>query len=492
MSPLIETFWEMADRYPEQTAIIDRDRRIKYGRLVSVINATVFWLSSNSLVKGDRVGIHLANSIEYVVLFYACWRAGYVPVALNTFASQREIEFWAKDSGCSLIFSDKFEYIPTPVPIYKILTTQNHVSINGQEIIESPDKAGSSRISLDDIASIIYTSGTTGNPKGITLSHRNIAANIHAIIKSLNISHEDVFLCVLPFFYSYGNSVLHSHLVAGATLVILNQVTYPVEILKTIERQHCNGFAGVPSLYITLLKKTGFRGYDLSSLRYMTQAGGPLSVGYIKEIHSLLPKVDFVIMYGQTEATSRISYLPARYLEQKPGSVGIGINGLTITIVDSDGQECRPNDTGEICVQGENIMVGYWGNPEATSEVLVNNKLHTGDMGYKDQDGFLYILGRQSEILKISDHRVSPYEIEEVLLLHEAVKECAVIGCEHQQMGQFAKAFVVINGGEIAESKLKKFCKQSLASYKIPKEIEFVESLPKTSFGKIKRNQLTC
>ncbi|NNE64461.1 MAG: acyl--CoA ligase, partial [Gammaproteobacteria bacterium] len=370
MLPLIESFWDTTDKDPERTAVIDFDRRITYYRLVSLVKITALWLNSNGLLRGDRVGIHLPNSIEYIVVYYACWRAGLVPVALNTFATLREIEFWTKDSGCKLIFSNKLKNVSTLVPIYEISMDQYHVTINGQDIHEPLDELELPRVSLDDIATIIYTSGTTGNPKGVALSHRNLVANIQAIIASLEISQDDIFLCVLPFFYSYGNSVLHSHLVAGATLVLQNQVTYPAEILKTIEREQCNGFAAVPSLYIMLLSKTGFCGYDLSSLRYMTQAGGPLAVAYVEQIHSLLPDVDFVIMYGQTEATSRISYLPARYLEKKRGSVGIGINGVTISIVDSDGKECRPSDSGEICVQGENIMVGYWGNPEATSEVL--------------------------------------------------------------------------------------------------------------------------
>ena len=492
MRPLIETFWGIAERYSDNTAIIDSERHINYCNLLSLVSAAALWLSSNGLLKGDRIGIHLPNSIEYIILYYACWRAGIIPVALNTFARQREIEFWMEDSNCSLIFSNKLKNISTPVPLCKISTTQNHLSINGQEIIDQPTNDQWSPVSLDEVATIIYTSGTTGNPKGITLLHRNLAANIGAIVKSLNISHDDVFLCVLPFFYSYGNSVLHSHLATGATLVLLNNVMYPAEILKTIERENCSGFAGVPSLYISLLKKTKFHRYDLSCLRYITQAGGPLANNYIKQIHLLLPDVDFVTMYGQTEATSRISYLPPQFLEQKTGSVGIGVEGITITIEDRNGHECKPGESGEICVLGENIMAGYWDNPEATSQALLNRKLYTGDIGYKDEDGFLYIVGRHSEILKISEHRVSPYEIEEVLMQHEAVEECAVIGCAHHQTGQFAKAYIVNNGSEIAKNQLKKFCKRYLASYKIPKEIVFIETLPKTSSGKIKRNLLRC
>jgi long-chain acyl-CoA synthetase len=260
--------------------------------------------------------------------------------------------------------------------------------------------------------------------------------------------------------------------------------------LKYIDSYQCTGFAGVPSIYISLLKKTKLNQFNLSSLRYMTQAGGPLGREFIEDIRRLLPNIDLVIMYGQTEASSRISYLPARYLNSKTGSVGLGLEGIAITIENNNGLQCKPGVKGEICVTGDNIMIGYWGNEDATSRVLRNAKLHTGDIGYLDNDGFLYIVGRQSEILKISEHRVSPYEIEEVLLQLDDVEECAVIGCDHEQMGQYAKAFIVLRGQDLSKLSIKRFCMQSLARYKVPKEIEFVESLPKTSSGKIKRAEL--
>ncbi len=492
MLPLIDTFLQVAGATPAHIAVKDHGTFINYGQLLHQINVLAYSLKKYKLSKGDRVAILLPNSIEYIIAYYASWRVGLVPVALNTLASQREIEFWLKDSDCKLLFSNRDKNIIMGIIQCKISYSTDNLTINGEIIVKAPAEVEFSSVSLDDVATIIYTSGTTGSPKGITLLQRNFTVNNNAIIKSLNITDKDDFLCVLPFFYSFGNSILHTHLVSGATLVLLNQLMYPMEILKTIQLEKCSGFAGVPSLYISLLKKTNFRQYDLSSLRYMTQAGGPLASHFIAEIHDLLPNIEFVVMYGQTEATARISYLPAKYLEHKTGSVGIAVDGLSISVVDEDGVECKRLEKGEICVQGENIMAGYWGNVEATRQVLINNRLHTGDTGYMDQDGFLYIVGRQSELLKISEHRVSPYEIEEVLLLHDAVEECAVIGCSHQHMGQSVRAFIVSNGSEINEMQLKKFCKQYLSGYKIPKEIMFVDSLPKTSSGKIKRNQLSC
>lgn len=490
MQLLLKAFSHVVDFQPESLALIESDRSITYSELYEAINKAAYWLIEKDLNKGDRVGIHLPNSIEYVIAYYACWRVGLVPVAMNTLASQREIDFWVDNSGCRLFFSDKPLLENQSPPIVKISYRDNQLLLNGQNASARLNDREES-VSLDDVATIIYTSGTTGNPKGITLLHRNLSTNIQAIIKSLKIKAEERFLCLLPFFYSFGNSILHTHLVTGATLVLLNRYMFPNEILKSIEGEKCQGFAGVPSIYISLLKKTDFRDYDLSSLRYVTQAGGPLAYEFIDRFKSQLPEIEFVVMYGQTEASARISYLPPSRLHEKIGSVGIAVDDLEIMIQDETGQGCLPDTTGEICVKGGSVMVGYWRNPVATKKVLRDGWLHTGDMGYMDADGYLYIKGRQAEMLKISEHRVSPYEIEEVILQIDGIEECAVIGCTHEQMGQFAKAFVVTTD-TIKPYVIKKYCKDHLAGYKIPKEIEFVSKLPKTSSGKIKRGMLAC
>lgn len=492
MELLLNSLVRTGREYPDQIAVREAQRSITYGELLQLIDHLADWFASNDLKKGDRVCIHLVNSIDYVCAYYACWKVNLVPVALNMFASHKEIQNWIANSQGKLVLSNKLTDDAYDIPVYSISTNTNGLLINNKKIPENVSQLPEQILDSEDIATIIYTSGTTGNPKGITLTHKNLSANVQAIINSLAIEREDVFLCVLPFFYSFGNSILHTHLATGATLVLQNSVMYPIEILKTIAREKCTGFAGVPSIYISLLKKTDFTHHDLSSLRYMTQAGGPLSVEFIEQIRERLPNVDFVVMYGQTEASARISYLPPEKLETKMGSVGIGIDGVSISIYKPDGEECPVNETGEICITGDNVMQGYWNNPEATSRVIDHGKLKTGDMGYLDEEGYLYIVGRQSEILKISEHRVSPYEIEEALLLHPDVEECAVVGCSHAQSGQFAKAFIVKNGSEVSINHLKKFCKQHLANYKIPKEIEFIDCLPKTTSGKIKRSMLSC
>ena len=376
MRTLLVSFNSVVEKYPEKVAIKTKDKVLSYSGLNSDIEKVSNWLRNYGLNHGDRVGIHIQNSIEYVVLYYACWAVNLVPVAFNTFASKKEIELWVENSDCKLLFSEKFSELGNKNLVDIFLIGKERVSLNDFKAKDEVSNISIRIPDLNDIATIIYTSGTTGNPKGITLTHKNLATNIYAVINSLSIASNDVFLCVLPFFYSFGNSVLHTHLVSGSTLVLLNSVMYPSDILKSIEANRCTGFAGVPSLYISLLKKTKFNQFDLTSLRYMTQAGGPLSRAFITEIHDLLPQVDFVVMYGQTEASARISYLPPGFLNKKRGSVGIGVGGVKIAVVNTDGFECKPMEHGEICISGDNIMIGYWNNIEATSQVLKNGKLH--------------------------------------------------------------------------------------------------------------------
>jgi acyl-CoA synthetase (AMP-forming)/AMP-acid ligase II len=491
---LIDRFFEAAGRRPEQLALLeitaDGDRPMGYGELAVAVRRLAWWLRQQDLQTGARIGIHLPNSLEYVVAYYAAWTAGLVPVALNTQATPHELSAWVGHSGCALLFSRQDpDRLGVQAPVCRLsVEASAAVAVDGDIL---PDSALDEVID-HEIASLIYTSGTTGAPKGITLGHDNLGSNIAGVIESLSILPDDRFLCVLPFYYSFGNSILHSHLSLGATLVLLDPAGYPVRILEAIEQHHCQGFAGVPSLYLSLLKKTDFTKHDLGSLRYLTQAGGPLAVEFIRELLDRLPGVRLYVMYGQTECSARIACLPPDRLDDKFGSVGRPIRGLEIRVVDQSGVPCAAGEQGEICVRGPSIMRGYWQDPERTGQVLRDGWLHTGDHGYLDEDGFLFIVGRQTEMLKIADNRVSPYEIEEVILELPGVEECAVVGCEHQLLGQAAHAAIVASDPGLTAQAVKKHCKQQLAFYKIPKTIAFVDALPKTSSGKIRRGEIHC
>jgi len=232
------------------------------------------------------------------------------------------------------------------------------------------------------------------------------------------------------------------------------------------------------------------RKYKLSKLRYVTQAGGALTPEMIKEFISIFPKIKFYVMYGQTEATARLTYLAPKFLNKKIGSIGKAIPGVKIDILGEDGKKVGIGQIGEIVVRGPNVMLGYWNSPEETKTVLRKKGLYTGDLARLDNDGFLYLVSRKKEMIKSGANRISPFEIEEVVCQMPGVLECAAVGIKCEILGESIKLFVVKNGTDITDKDIILFCKQNLASYKVPKEVKLVETIPKTSTGKIKRAEL--
>jgi len=344
----------------------------------------------------------------------------------------------------------------------------------------------------DAPAMILYTSGTTGDPKGVMLSHANLLANAESVVAYLQLQAEDSVLSVLPFYYAYGASVLHTHLLSGACVVLGPSLMFPLLVLEAIEREQATGFSGVPSTYALLLEPMAERASSLASLRYLTQAGGAMSPALTQRLRGVLPAPRLYVMYGQTEATSRISWLPPERLDEKLGSVGIPVAGVQWKIVGEDGAELPRGESGEVCVRGANVMPGYWNNPEASAKVLREGWLHTGDLGYLDAEGYLYLQGRRSDMIKTGAHRVHPTDVEEVIAEMPGIREVAVVGVDDEVMGQVIKAYIVSEGERPprAEDRIKAHCRARLAPYKIPRLIAFVDALPRTASGKVRRVQL--
>jgi long-chain acyl-CoA synthetase len=341
-----------------------------------------------------------------------------------------------------------------------------------------------------DLAMILYTSGTTGKPKGVMLSHANLSANANSIIRYLKLKPSDRMMVILPFYYSYGTSLLTTHVRVGATLVIDNRFLYPNVVLDTMEKEKVTGLAGVPSHFAILLRKSALRKYKLSKLRYVTQAGSALTSEMIKEFISIFPKIKFYVMYGQTEATARLTYLAPKFLNKKIGSIGKAIPGVKIDILGDDGKKLGIGQIGEIVARGPNVMLGYWNSPAETKAALRKEGLYTGDLARLDNDGFLYLVSRKKEMIKSGANRISPFEIEEVVCQMPGVLECAAVGIKDEILGEAIKLCVVKNGMDLTETNLLRFCQQNLSGYKVPRIIEFMSSLPKTSTGKIKRQEL--
>ncbi len=486
---------------PESEAVVLGRQRTTYWQLWRDICAVAGFLQNSGLRSGDRVGVLLKNSAEYIATYYGVLAAGGVVVGLNTMAKSRDLANWLQHSGASWLFAEAQH--PELIELTNLLDNAMRLVLvgesrgsatgiahqNWQEVVqdagEEPDL---SRLESTRTAAIIYTSGTTGQPKGVTLSHGNLSSNVRSIQQYLQLTVKDRVLNVLPFYYSYGNSVLHTHLAVGATLVLENNLLFPHNVLTTMADERATGFSGVPSTFAILLSRTQLEKYDLSSLRYMTQAGGAMAPAMIARLRKALPHINFFVMYGQTEATARLAWLPPEMLDAKPGSIGIAIPGVRLELRDKQGQPVVTGETGEIWAAGENIMQGYWRDPELTRKVLEDGWLKTGDLAHCDEDGYFYIDGRSADMIKTGANRISPKEIEEVILELDSVEEAVVIGVPDELLGQVIKAVIVPSpGAQIEIKQIRAHCWKHLAMYKVPKFIDFVTELPKTASGKVQR-----
>ena len=296
---------------------------------------------------------------------------------------------------------------------------------------------------------------------------------------------------ILPFSYCYGASLLHTHFLAGGSVVIDNRFLYPSAVIENMKQTRCTGFAGVPSTFHTLATKCNLKKNVYPGLRYMTQAGGPMKPELVDTIREAIDPAQLFIMYGQTEATARLTFLDPSRWGDKRGSVGKPIPGVLLRIVSEEGEILPAGSVGEIWVSGENLMTGYWQKPEETQQVLKDGWLRTGDLGVQDQEGFLYIKGRLRDFIKSSGYRVSPQEIEEVLSRHPAVSECFVVGVPDEQLGERIAAVVSLKHGmELGQGELLHHCKTSLAPHKIPRQVTFLPEIPKSSSGKVQRESL--
>jgi acyl-CoA synthetase (AMP-forming)/AMP-acid ligase II len=339
----------------------------------------------------------------------------------------------------------------------------------------------------DDTAVIIFTSGSTGTKKGVMLTHKNLIANTGSIIEYLGLDETDRICVVLPFFYCYGASLLHTHLRVGGSLV-LNKKPFLGQVISDINTFQCTGFAGVPSTYQILVNKTRFLEKKFPNLRYFTQAGGQLPDRYIKIITEHFPEKKFYVMYGATEATARLSYLPPELVTTRMGSIGKGIPGVILAVLNHHMQAVRPSEIGEIVAKGDNIMKGYYNDTEGTGEVLKNGWLYTGDLATVDDDGFIYIVGRSKNIIKSGGYRISPGEIENEILSFENFKWCVVFGIPDEIMGEAVVAVIqppdTVDQHELYQEIIS-HCNKKLPSYKVPKKIFFIDEFPLNPSGKL-------
>ena len=478
------------DYFFETTKHLDKDfvignkETISYKDLYSNSLKIATYLNENNGV-GKNIVLINQNSVFFITAYLGIIKSGNVCIPLDFSIEQGNLDFISKTTESKFIFCDKnletklnFKSFSTKIDENKF----DDILIN-QNIIDFDNEFDS-----QNMAEIIFTSGSTGKPKGVMIMHQNIISNTDSIIEYLKLTSEDIQLIVLPFYYCFGLSLLHTHLKVGGQVVLNNTFMFLGTVISDLKKYKCTGFSGVPSHYQMLLKKSkSFKETAFPDLRYVTQAGGKLHNIFIKEFVDNFPCINFIVMYGQTEATARLSYLPYELVLNKLGSIGKAIPDVILKVVDKQGIEVPIGEVGEIIAKGGNIMPGYYKDPEGTNEALKDGWLHTGDLAKKDEDGFIYVVAREKEIIKVGGKRISPKEIEEVILSVPMVVDCIIRGIDDDILGEALKAVVVIDQfdqKELIKNEILIQCKDRLALYKIPQRFEFVNRMKIKSTGK--------
>jgi acyl-CoA synthetase (AMP-forming)/AMP-acid ligase II len=356
----------------------------------------------------------------------------------------------------------------------------------------SADSLPASPSGKDDLAALMPTSGSTGVPRLVMVSHGNLLANTEAIIRSQHLASDDRAMLIMPVSYCFGASILHTHLYQGGGVVFDSRFMFPDKVLQAIDAYGCTTFGGVPTVYNILLRRSHIRSIALPGLRRFLQAGGVLPAESVRELRSIVPKADFYVMYGQTEATARISCLPANRLDDKMGSVGLPLDDLSIRIVDAHGQEVPNGHTGEVHVSGPSVCSGYLDDSGATASKFDQGWLKTGDLACIDEDGYLWIKGRTSNFIKIRGYRVSLADVEAKVGAIAGVCECAAVGVQHSEAGEALSLFIVKedNIDDRDTEALVRGVRHALPAPWICTSVKVVPELPRTANGKIARSQL--
>jgi long-chain acyl-CoA synthetase len=474
-------------------AILWRDRALTYGELREKVAQVAGGLVARGHLKGDRVGILSENSPFFASAYLGIIRAGLTAVPLQTEVSPGALAEIVSSTGISDIFISN-RFLPRLRPWAQELGLSLLPEYYGDDL-PAVAKVSLPEIDADhDLAALMFTSGSTGSPKGVMVTHRNIECNTLDIISYIGLNCEDKAMVVLPFHYCFGLSLLHTHLMAGGSVVLNNEFRlFPEEVLVEMQRKECTGLAGVPSTFQILLRRSRLRELAFPRLRWFQQAGGKLPNPCIRELINSFPQVKYFLMYGQTEATARLSYLPVERLADKLGSIGKGLASTKLEVLKADGTAVIPgsDEIGEVVAAGGNITRGYWNDPQETSKFFRNGRLHTGDIARVDADGFIFIVEREREIIKSGGNRISAKEVEDVIAELPEVVEVAVLGAPHHLLGEAVKAFVVPTGNErMTSDDVEAHCRKRLPSFKVPEEVIFLESMIHNSSGKILKPEL--
>lgn len=501
---------------PKAVALRLRSANLSYEELWASVELCARGLVSLGLNRSERVAVYLPKQFETVIGLFGVAAAGGVFVPINPVLKPHQVAYILKDCNARVLITSSDRLVPLSDSLLDCHDLQHIVVMSGNGgglpsalisrvvVWEELIRAGHERFKLHqridtDIVAILYTSGSTGRPKGVVLSHRNLVAGARSVAEYLENVPEDRLLAVLPFSFDYGLSQLTTAFSVGASVVLMDYLL-PRDVIKGVATEEITGLAAVPPLWIQLAQLEWPE--SARTLRYITNSGGKLPIATIRMLRKVLPKTRIYLMYGLTEAF-RSTYLPPDQVDSRPDSIGKAIPNVEVRVVRADGSECAPGEPGELVHRGSLVALGYWNDPEKTAErfrpvpgqppelPIQEIAVWSGDQVRQDEEGYLYFVGRQDELIKTSGYRVSPTEIEEVIYASELAVEAVALGAPHPTLGQGIVVVLqpTVKGADTKESLLA-YCRDQLPNFMVPQAFVFRDALPRNANGKIDRRAL--
>lgn len=508
---------QSACKYPDAQALLFKDKIVTYENLAQQVRLVASGIRDIGLARSERVAIYLPKHIETVISFFSVSRAGGVFVPVNPILKPKQVAHILCDCNARILITNKTRYellkdsIPDCHDLQTIIlidsddsTTRHYSQVNivSWKHVSSVGGEFTSEKTIDtDMASILYTSGSTGKPKGVVLSHRNMITGAYSVSEYLGNNPDDRLLAVLPFSFDYGFSQLSTAFCTGASVALMDYLL-PRDVIKAVARYKITGLAAVPPLWIQLAQLQ-WDDAASDSLRYITNSGGAIPGSIIRILQNKLSGISIYLMYGLTEAF-RSTYLPPEQLEQRPDSIGKAIPNAEVLVVREDGSICDPGEPGELVHRGSLVAMGYWNDEEKTAErfrsppgvdpsiKIKETAVWSGDTVRMDEEGYLYFIGRQDDMIKTSGYRTSPTEIEEIVYGTGLVDQAAAIGVPHPVMGQAIVVIVTTPAGtdSVDTEQVLSQCKQNLPAYMVPAMICVKDEMPRNPNGKIDRKIL--
>jgi acyl-CoA ligase (AMP-forming) (exosortase A-associated) len=514
MTQLIhELITHSAHTHPQRSALQEGKTTLDYAALQKAVSQAASFYLNHGLERFERVAVWLDKRIDTVVALFGATAAGGVFVPVNPLLKPEQVGHILTDCNVRMLVTspERLELLRTTLAHCRdlravVLTSDKEVApLEGITILRWSAREGIApatphRVIDQDMAAILYTSGSTGKPKGVVLAHRNLVAGAESVSQYLKNTSDDRILSVLPLSFDYGLSQLTTAFCVGACAVLMNYLL-PRDVIRAVEREKITGLAAVPPLWVQLAQLDWPESIS-EHLRYITNSGGHMPKPTLDALRARSPATKPYLMYGLTEAF-RSTYLPPEEIDRRPDSMGKAIPNAEILVVREDGTPCAAGEPGELVHRGVHVALGYWNDPEKTAErykpapgqldglVIPELAVWSGDTVRKDEEGFLYFIGRRDEMIKTSGYRVSPSEVEEVVYATGKIKEVAATGVAHPMLGQAVVLVVYADDATTTVDALLLECKQKLPSFMVPAHIDLrSEPLPRNPNGKIDRKRL--